>query len=254
MKAKPFLLALAIFSSFAPLFGKSRVVDSAGLLNTADAASLQELADTISVNFDFDLVIVTEAEIGYARPMDYADDFFDYNGYGLGNNRDGCLFLVVLGTRDYWFSTSGRGIKLFNSTAAGKLEKDAVNFLKNNDFFNAFVSFVIDWEEFLVLDANGRSYNFFYKNNVVIEAIAWLVSLGIGFLVVGIWKKKMNTAVPQTQAEAYTISESLAFAVRQDRFLYSSVTKTARASDSGSGNGTHIGSSGNSHGGRGGNF
>ena len=255
MKVKLFLLSLAIFFISSPLFAKSRVVDSAGLLSAAEAASLQDLADTISVTYNFDLVIVTENDIDNAQPRDYADDFFDYNGYGLGQDRDGCLFLLVMGTRDYWFSTSGRGIEIFNDAAAGKVEKDALNFLWNNDFYGAFTTFLTNWEEFLILDAEGSHYNFFREYNLIIVAIAWLVSLGIGFLVVGIWKKSMNTAIPQTQAEAYVIPGSLSFAVQQDQFLYSSISKTPRASDSGpSGRGIHTGSSGMSHGGRGGRF
>jgi len=255
MRAKLFLLSLAVFVISAPLFAKSRVVDSAGLLSAAETASLQNLLDTVSVTYDFDLVIVTENDIGNAIPRDYADDFFDYNGYGLGGDRDGCLFLVVMGTRDYWFSTSGRGIGIFNDAAGGKLEKDVLYSLRNGGYYNAFAAFAKDWEEFLVLDAKGRHYNFFYQYNAIIVGIAWLVSAGIGFLIVGIWKKGMNTALPQTQAAAYVTPGSLSFDVRQDQFLYSAVSKTARANDSGSsGGGIHTGSSGRSHGGRGGRF
>jgi len=255
MKVKLFLLSLAMLVITAPLFAKSRVVDSAGLLSASEAASLQSLADTISETYNFDLVIVTEKDIGYASPRDYADDFFENNGFGLGKDMDGCLFLVVMGTRDYWFSTSGRGIGIYNNAVAGKLEKDSVNSLSNGDYYNAFVNFLNDWDEFLGLDAKGMHYNVFYEYNLIMVAIAWLVSLGIGFLIVWIWKRSMNTAVPQTQATAYVVPGSLSFTVQQDQFLYSSITKTARASDSGSsGGGIHTGSSGRSHGGGGGKF
>ena len=256
IKLKLFLLSLAIFIISAPLFAKSRVIDSAGLLSAADAASLQDLADTISLNYNFDLVIVTENDIGNAEPKDYADDFFDYNGYGIGQERDGCLFLVVIGTRDYWFSTSGRGTGIFNDAAAAKLEKDVLNSLRNDDYYKAFAAFVKNWEKFLVIDAEGGHYNVFYEYNVIMVAIAWLVSLGTGFLIVGIWKKSMNTALSQTQATAYITPGSLSFAVQQDQFLYSNISKIARANNSGSsgGGGIHTSSSGRSHGGRGGKF
>jgi uncharacterized protein len=256
MKAKLFLLFMAMLIISAPLFAKSRVVDSAGLLSAAEAASLQGLADNISVTFNFDLVIVTENDIGNARPGEYADNFFENNGYGFGEDRDGCLFLVVMGTRDYWFSTTGRGIRILRDAAADKLEKDTVSSLSNGDYYNAFAAFLNDWDEFLGLDAKGRHYNVFYKYNLIMVSVSWLVSLGIGFLIVGIWKKGMNTALPQTQAAAYVVPGSLSFAVQQDQFLYSHVSKTARASDSGSsgGGGIHTSSSGMSHGGRGGKF
>jgi len=255
VKAKLFLLSLAMLIISAPLFAKSRVVDSAGLLSATEVANLQYLADTVSETYNFDLVIVTENDIGNAHPRDYADYFFNYNGYGLGQNRDGCLFLLVMGTRDYWFSTSGRGERIFTDAAADKLENDMLYYLRNGDYYNAFTVFAKDWEGFLVLDGEDSHYNFFYKYNLIMVAIAWLVSLGIGFLIVGIWKKSMNTAIPQTQAAAFIIPGSLSFTVQQDQFLYSHVSKTPRASDSGSsGRGIHTGSSGMSHGGRGGKF
>jgi uncharacterized protein len=254
MKINPFLLPLAVLIVSVPLFAKSRVVDSAGLLSAEQTASLQDMADAISVTYDFDLVIVTENDIGNAKPMDYADDFFDYNDYGLGQDRDGCLFLVVVETRDYWFSTSGRGIGIFNAAAAGKLEKDALNYLRKDNYYNAFAVFAKDWETFLALDAKGRHYNIFYEYNLVMVISAWLVSLGIGFLVVRAWKKSMNTALPQTRAAAYVAPGSLYFEVQQDQFLYSNVSRTARENDSVSSGGIHTSSSGRSHGGRGGKF
>jgi len=255
MKIKLFLLSLAMLIISTPLFANSRVVDNAGLLSAAEAASLRQLADTVSLTYNFDLVIVTENDIGYANTRDYADNFFDNNGYGLGQNRDGCLFLLVMETREYWFSMAGRGIRIFNGASADKLENDMLNYLRNGYYYNAFAAFAKGWEELLILDAEGNNSNFFDEYNLILVAIAWLVSLGIGFLIVGVWKKSMNTAIEQTQAEAYLIPGSLSFAVQQDQFLYSNITKTPRASDSNlSGRGIHTGSSGMSHGGRGGKF
>jgi uncharacterized protein len=257
MKAKLFLLSLAMLVISAPLFANSRVVDNAGLLSATEAASLRQLADNVSLTYNFDIVIVTESDIGNANTRDYADDYFDNNGYGLGQSRDGCLFLLVMGTREYWFSTSGRGIRIFSGTAADKLENNMLNYLGNGNYYNAFSAFAKGWEELLFLDAEGSHSNFFEEYNLILVAIAWLLSLGIGFIIVGIWKKGMNTALPQTQAAAFIVSGSLSFTVQQDQFLYSSVSRTPMASNSGSpaGRGSiHTGSSGMSHGGRGGKF
>jgi hypothetical protein len=47
-----------------------------------------------------------------------------------------------------------------------------------------------------------------------------------------IWKRGMTTAIPKKQAASYIVPGSLSFAVQKDQFLYSSVTKIARADDS----------------------
>ena len=242
-----------VFFLATPLFSQVRIVDNAGLLSPQETASLAERIASIASQYDFDLVIVTETNIGASRPMDYADDFFDYNGYGLGQDRDGCLFLLVTGSREYWFSTSGKGIKILNPTAGDKLEADTVKFLKEGDSFEAYRAFLQDWEEFLALDAKGRSYNFFHQWNLVLVCVAWALSLALGFGIVLIWKRGMNTALSQAQAAAYVVPGSLTFMEKKDRFLYSRVTKKARPKQNPSG-GIHTGSSGRSHGGRGGRF
>jgi len=260
MKAKVFIFSFLFLLSALPLFSqdntRERVVDNAGLLTSYQKSRLMANLDSLSENYDLDLVIVTEYSIGTARPMDYADDFFDYNGYGLGGDRDGCLLLIVTDSRDYWFSTSGRAIKIVNPTAYKKMQSDALKSLRNNNYYEAFNSYAENWALFLSLDAIGRSYNFFYKWNTVITVIVWLIALLIGFIVVLVWKKSMNTALPQKLADAYIVTGSLNFNIKTDKFLYSVVTKTERSDDdsSSSGGGTHTSSSGRSHGGGGGKY
>jgi uncharacterized protein len=244
-----FLIAVFSFSAF----GLDRIVDNAGLLSDSERAELAAMIDAVSNAWQFGLVIVTERSIGGASPMDYADDFFDYNGYGFGENFDGCLFLQVTGDRDYWFSSTGRGNKILLSYAGVKLEQDVVKHLREDRYFEAYQAYILNWEEFLMLESVGRNYNFVYRWNGLITFIAWLLSFGIAFLVILSWKGSMNTALAKTQAASYMVPGSLSFKVQKDSFLYSTVTKTKKQTSSGSGGGgsIHTGSSGRSHGGRG---
>jgi uncharacterized protein len=246
-----FLLAVSfLFLSF-PLFAQKRVIDNAGLLSGSEISVLESLAARIASTYNFDLVILTETSIGNASPMNYADDYFDYNGF-MG--RDGCLFLQVTETRDYWFSTSGRGIRILNSAAFKKLESDVVSFLRNDDPAGAYQAFIGDWEKFLALDAEGKSYNFVAEHALWFYIGAWVVSLIIALVAVSVMKAKLNTVHPKTEADSFIIPGSLAFTLRQDSFLYSAVTKSERADSSSSGSGSHTGSSGMSHGGGGGKY
>jgi uncharacterized protein len=252
-----FLLFSVLVSGegFATGLGPDRVVDNAGLLNASQRNDLINLTDAIASAYHFDLVIVTETDIGNISPGDYANDFFDDNGYGIGDSRDGCLFLRVTGSRDFWFSTSGRGIKVLNSFAGQKLESDTGKYLGEGNPYAAFRAFILDWDQFLSLEAKGRSYNFFYQWNLVIMIIVWLLALGIGFAVVSFWKRDMNTALLQTQAAGYVVPGSLNFTVKKESFLYSSTNKVKKNTSSGSSlvkGALSAGSSGMRHGGRGG--
>ena len=252
-----FMLILLI-SAAIPAFTQEKIVDNAGLLSNSQKAALVNRINSISAKNNIDLVIVTEKNTGSISSMDYADDFFDYNGYGFGQNRDGCLFLQVTETRDFWISTSGRCIDILNNYALNKLETDIVKHLREGNNYEAYNSFLSNWEEFLMLDARwGRSYNFFYQWNSVLVIAAWVLAFAIGFITVGVWKSGMNTALSQTQAGAYIVPGSLSFKIKSDNFLYSTVTKTVRQTDNNSdtgGNRTHTGSSGRIHGGGGGRY
>jgi uncharacterized protein len=256
MKTKLYTLSILFLFISVHAFSLDRIVDNADLLSVSEKNDLSSLLDSIATTFNFDLVIVTEKSIGNKSPMEYADDFFDDGGYGMGNGRDGCIFLRVMGSRDYGFSTSGRGIIILNPSAFNKLESDTGKYLGKDDYYAAFRAFIMAWDKFLKLDAKGRSYNFFYRYNLVLMIIAWLVAFVIGLIVVSTWKHGMNKALPKTQAASYIIPESLNFATKKDSFLFSKVEKTKRetqssASASGS-RSAHISSSGRIHGGGGG--
>jgi len=257
MKTKTIIMTFLFLLIVMPLFSLDRVVDNAGLLSPIEKNRLAGYISSIAALFDFDLVIVTENSIGNAIAMNYADDYFDYNNYGLGNDRDGCLFLVVMGSREYWISTSGRGIGLLNDFAFRKLSAETAKFLGEGNYYGAFNAYLENWDEFLTLESKNRSYNFFYKWNMVLVLISWSLALMAGFMIVMAWEKGMNTAHIKTQASAYIIPGSLVFRERKDSFLYSMVSKTRRqtsSSSGGGGGGVHRGSSGRSHGGGGGRF
>jgi uncharacterized protein len=244
------LLAASFLFLASPVFAQNRVFDNAGLLSADEKSGLEGLLAQVASSFNFDLVIVTERDIGGASPMDYADDFFDYNGF---IDRDGCLFLQVTGTRDWHFSTSGKGIKILNSSAFNKLKGDVVKFLKKDNPSGAFEAFVIDWVEFLVLEAQGKSYNFLRAYSVQLFIGAWVVSLLIALFSVYLMKVKMNNVHPKTEADSFIVPGSLVFTKQNDTFLFCTVTKTERQSDSSS-SGSHTSSSGRSHGGGGGKY
>jgi uncharacterized protein len=240
MKIKLIILPILFFLFSFQVFGRDRIVDNAGILSASEKDGLINLMDSIATAYNFDLVIVTETDIGDTSPGDYANSFFNDNGYGIGNDRDGCLFLRVTGSRDYWFSTFGRCEKILNSTAFGKLESDTGKYLGENNYYAAFSTFVQDWDQFLSLEAQGRSYNFFYQWNLVLMLIAWLIAIGIGCGIVYIWKRGMNTAMLQTQAAAYVVSGSLNFTAKKDSLLFSKVNKIKKSSGGSSAGGAAL--------------
>ena len=105
-KRSKFLILMILLVSLMPLsvFGKStnssekklpRFVDNAGLLSEDEADDLTKKLDDISKRQNLDVVIITVDSLEGHTATEVADDTFDYNGFGMGNNLDGILFLIL---------------------------------------------------------------------------------------------------------------------------------------------------------------
>jgi len=237
-KKKVLVLLLAVLFLFlsAPLYSLYGVIDDAGLLSGEETAEINAMIEELAAVYNFELIIYTVNSINGEDPIDYSWAYLD--GKSLyGDSWDGCLLLQSTEYRDYAFTASGRGEKILNNTAYNKLEKDVVSFLRQDDYAGAYKVFASDWEKFLVLEAQGRNYNFLCETGMHSAFIiaASILSFIFGLIKVHAMKSVMNTALPKTEANAYITPGSLAFTQSQDTFLYSRVTKTVRSSSSGEG-------------------
>ena len=110
MKRKLFalmlILCLVAGLTLTAYASSSHLVDSAGLLTGTEAANLEAKLSKISDRHNVDIVIVTADSTDGKSPMEFADDYYDYNGY----RADGILLLVSMEDGDWWISTAGYGI------------------------------------------------------------------------------------------------------------------------------------------------
>ena len=87
---------------------KTLVVDEANLMSPDQVLDLNDRANALSQEFNMDIVIVTTDDTGGKSSREFADDYFDYNGYGVGPNYDGILFLIDMDNRETYISTTGQ--------------------------------------------------------------------------------------------------------------------------------------------------
>lgn len=92
------------------------VVDSANLFSETEKASLEEkIMETIELT-GVDVVIVTTKSTDGKTSEAYSDDYFDYNGYGLGPQRNGMLLLINMKDREMHISLRGSGTDFFTDS------------------------------------------------------------------------------------------------------------------------------------------
>lgn len=259
MKKISILLAsLFIFITFAVTgyAAPPRLVDEAALLTADEASELQTQLDEISERLEFDIVIVTVDSLGGKSAMEYADDYFDYNGYGFGEGGDGCILLLSMEERDWWVSTKGYGIYAITDAGLEYMSEQFLPYISNGDYAGGFKVFAQLCDEFVYQAMNDEPYD---TNNIPIEAdpvsrliLALIVGLLGAFIPVFVMRSKLKSVHTAGDANNYIKDGSVRVNAKKDIFLYSDVTRTRKATESGST--THTSSSGSTHGGGGGKF
>ena len=257
------LLATPVLAEESSKVSKDYVVDNADLLTQTEENELSEKLQDISDELQFDVVVVTTNSIGSKTATEYADDYFDYNGYGRGSNNDGALFLVGLGDRKWAISTSGYGIEAIVDSALDDMEEEIVPYLKSGDYDGAFNEFA-DLTYDIVNDAkNGKSYSNSttsttknHKNIGTNLIVAFSIGAGISLIIILVYRSKLKPVKFQKEAKEYIVPGSFNLRRSNDVFLYFNITKVPipKNNDSDDSGSFHSSSSGSSHGGSSGSF
>ena len=258
------LFAVVIcFSAVIPVCAEEslpRLVDNADLLTNIEKTSLLLQLDNISEKQKMDIVVVTTDSLEGYTPMEYADDFFDYNGYGYGENRDGILLLISMEDNDWYISTTGYGITAVTDAGREYMSQQFLPYLSDGDYAKAFSTYAQLCDEFIAMAKAGEPFD---VGNLPKEPFKiWfnvLIALGIGFvfaiIVVLYMKSKLKSVRFQPAASSYVRNGSMNITQSGDFFLYSHLDRRARPKDNDSGgSSTHTSSSGSTHGGGGGKF
>lgn len=242
-----------------------KIYDYGNLLTDSEETYLKGLVDNYISKYNYDMVIVTKSNYSATDTamMNYADDFYDYNNFGIGDTNDGILLFLNVDNLGpvVWISTTGNAILMYDDARISSL-KSAMSSVKNNGnsaIVEAFITKASDYAEAGIPSSNKHAYideNGDYQiektypvfRNIIISAIGATI-----ILLIMIYKNKMvKKAIVATE---YLDKNSINIYNRRDAFIntFTSRTKIETSSSSGGGgSSTHSGSSGTSHGGGGG--
>ena len=236
-----------------------RLTDEADLLSDSEEKDLLAKLDEISDRQKCDVVVATVNSLEGKTAMEYADDFYDYNGYGYGEERDGIILLISMEDRDWWMSTCGYGITAFTDAGQKYMSDKFIPMVSDGEYADAFTKYADLCDEFLTQAKTGEPYD---KSNMPKESlnIIWLpIDLAVGlfaaFIVASLKKSKLKTVRRKAAAQDYVVDGSFRVTKNYDRFITKNVTtRTIHRDDDSGGSSTHTSSSGSSHGGSGGKF
>ncbi len=237
-----------------------RLVDDADLLLDYEEEELLSLLDEISERQQFDVVVVTVQSLDGYSAQAYADDFYDYNGYGFGSSYDGALLLLAMDEREWYISTCGYGITALTDYGIEYIGDEMLSDLSGGFYYDAFVTFAQLCDEFVTQAVNGEAFDVynapkssfpFFK----ILLIALVIGLVVGLIAVLIMKAQLKSVAFKANANSYEKPGSMQVTNAHELFLYRNVSRVKKAENNSSGGSSvHTSSSGRSHGGGGGRF
>lgn len=234
------------------------VIDAIDYLTDIEEANIQSVIDDIASTHNLDTVVVITDDTQGKSSMAYADDYYDYNGYGFDNEHSGTLLLINMNIREIWMSTTGKAIDIFTDSRISKITDNVAGYLTKGDYYNGVITYLD------CIDAYSSKNNIAFIDSSVLDKILdaifsppvlvypLLLSILITFKSV-----LFEKSVPKPSGTTYSSKNPLKLTTNTDTFINKETTKSKIQSSSSSSKGrstTHRSSSGRRHGGGGRRF
>lgn len=254
-----FGLVLPETPTFAAEGQNLRLVDEAGLLSGSEVSELTKLLDEISTRQKVDVIVYIQNEPISVSAQAAADDYFDYNGFGIGAEHDGILLYINMKTRDWSISTCGYGITAFTDEGLEYITDRIVPMLSDEEYYDAVKAYSQLSDEFISQAKKGKPYDVGHMPKGKYPFIKYLgIAAAVGLLAGGLYTfylwSKLKSVAPNNKARDYVVKNSMNITEARDIYLYRTVTATPKESSSSGGSSTHSSSSGSTHGGASGKF
>ncbi len=239
--------------------GRGLVTDGAGLLTDEELKFLNSRAVTMSELYQCDVAIITVEDMGNNEAFDYADWLREE--YGIGHGPEGsCLLLFLsMAERDYALLVHGYGAEVFTVYGQDKILDDYVlPLLGDDEYYDAFSIYLYKAEEYLAMARGGTVFKWgtdpdaAFERALLYGGLIVVLPLAVAFIICQIWKGQMKTARLATTADSYIPEGGFELTVKEDTFLYRTVTRRKIERESSSSGSRHSSSSGSS--GRSGKF
>ncbi len=228
--------------------GLPLVVDNADLLTDEQEENLAQDLYNLSFVNNVDVVVLTVNSLNGKSALAFADDYYDYNGYGQGDDRSGMLLLYLpgpQGEREIALSTRGALYACVSDADSDAMIDMLIPDLIDENYaaaFDNYVSFAA--EEVAQIGQSSGGPGLLY--------IPFCLGIGFvaAFIIMKIRTASLTSVRKERSARYYVKEDSLQLTGSRDRFVYKNVTKVAKQTQSSSsGSSGRTSSSGATHGG-----
>lgn len=235
-------------SGFTDFHGKDlpRVVDDADLFNEREEAELTAKANALIAKYGdkYDFVIFTDVSNygigkgqGAASDGIYPADFYQFNGYGKGENYSGSVIFICMepGDRYWWSAARGDSRPYFSEKNVNAIDDGIEPYMVDGDYYGAMVRYIELLDELYENGKIAKKRTFF--DYFMITGIAAVVGLIAGAINRSAKVRTMKNVKYAQYANDYIVQNSFSLRNVNRMFLYKNVTRTYISSSSSGGSG-----------------
>lgn len=206
-----------------------KLYDEAGLLAEEDARDIETRLEEIAYTYSQDVIVYTTDDLEGNEVESYNKRLASELDAGI--NGSGIIYLVAMNDRKYDIYAFGQmKDEIMIKSIRDDLASDLQPYLTDGEYYTAFMGYADKVEE--------ETYNV-YENGPNTEP-SYAVPIGIGcglviaLVTVLVMKSQMNTLKTNPMANEYLRKDGFSLDRARDIFLYTSITRTKRETDSGS--------------------
>ncbi len=209
-----------------------RLIDNAGILSESQFSSLSDQLAQLKSKFGADFVVVTVDSLEGLYIEDYAAEFYDQNGYGVGNNYSGVIMVVSFepGNRQWWTFGTGDCEKYFTKDNVNTMDDVMEPYMVDGNYYMGISEY---FKKVDVLLTNGKFPKSFSEvfRCVMFAGIPALIA---GLISLGSASGSMKAVSTAVQANQYLVPERSNI-VGNDEFIRTTMTRTYSPPSSSSG-------------------
>ena len=243
--------------------GQPRVFDQAGLFSETEIIQLEEKIVQCRKSTKMDVVIVSAYADGERSAEEYADDYYDYGGFGVGKKASGVLLLYYMDGPgqpggECYISTAGTMINMLTDERIESILDDVYGDLGNRDFAGATEHFLEDVKAYVKEGVESGQYTYDRDTGEIVRYHSIrLYEVAIAMVIAGIlagsvcldikkrYAMKQSSREVSNSLQAYRADCAFCFSVAGDKMInkYVRSIPIPRNTSSGSGGRGHSGSS-----------
>ena len=243
--------------------GQPRVFDQAGLFSETEIIQLEEKIAQCRKSTKMDVVIVSAYADGKRSAEEYADDYYDYGGFGVGKKASGVLLLYYMDGPgqpggECYISTAGTMINMLTDERIESILDDVYGDLGNRDFAGATEHFLEDVKAYVKEGVESGQYTYDRDTGEIVRYHSIrLYEVAIAMVIAGIlagsvcldikkrYAMKQSSREVSNSLQAYRADCAFCFSVAGDKMVnkYVRSVPIPRNTSSGSGGRGHSGSS-----------